>query len=1217
MTIEISLTGAVTIDRTSDGSVERCRLRGVQQSVAFAMLVLERDGGVSRDALADALWPDLQPATWRTALRNIVSRLRAALTGVLGGDDPVSVQAGRYRLRLPAGAVVDIEAAAKGVAAAEEALHAGDPARARRLAGAAIDLLQEPFLPGSSSRWAMARRGYVAELHLSGLEVVSRSFSAVGDHAAALVAAKEVVARAPLRESAHRCVIGALAASGNRAEALRTYQLLRTMLAEELGVDPAPETEAAYLDLLVRQSSPSPSAGPGPAPPLDRAPDARSSNGSSRPEGSAGLPVLLAAWAAAIEGRLQVVVVAEPSGGESRSVTEAARRIVADAGSVLFGGRDRDPAARAPFQPLVEALDGLLAARAPDLVPSRPGAAAQLRRVFPSLNGHRSTAGPDDDALFGEAVADVLLAATADRPTMLVLDDLPWEGGRASAWLPHLVRRAEAARLLLVLVERAETPGGGEAARIAEALAGLAPRVWSLPAVAPEAPVALATGRRASGRLPTYATSFVGREDESGRTLALLREGRLVTLVGEAGIGKSRLAVEAAQRAPIADYPDGVGFCDVSAVPEGRGLVEHIAAAVGLVSPPGAGQREELAAWLARQQLLLVLDNCEALARPVAQLVEELLAAAADLRVLATSRAALRAGGEHVVRVHPLGWPRPGGRGGAGHAVQLLVDRATTAGAVVHVDDPALDRIARRLDDMPLAIELVAPRLASLPAAAVAARLDRVFDLLDDASATTRRAPESALRATIDWSFTLLSPAAQRLFAGLSVFRGGWTIETATAVAEVLDIDRESVPMLMTELAEQSMIRLDTSAAGTARYDILATLQAYGADRLVRSGHAAAAAEGHAAQFVDLVERSVTSRRGPTEAAGASQLVAELDNLRVTYRWALDAGRPHDALRLVAALGYDAVMREWFEVGRWATEVAARDDVADDPLRSVALAVASTVAFIEHRFEDAAQLSAASLASERRTGAPPCWMSRYTQVWMIFMGIVEGDWRARLKEMADIGTSTGEPLAVALADFVRARIRVLGGRPERGRVAADRLLELGTGLSNPTVLAMALLAHGWSAADTRPEVAATDFHHAFQVASSVHNLLLAQQALRAGQQLDARTGHPAATLTSLATVARRFERWGNLLEQVDTVMCMLEPLLASGALVEAARVCGVLSPTPWAHTAAYRRIDDALAELLPLHEHNAARRAGALVPLTGLVAFVLPLVDDIAGRGDP
>jgi hypothetical protein len=181
-------------------------------------------------------------------------------------------------------------------------------------------------------------------------------------------------------------------------------------------------------------------------------------------------------------------------------------------------------------------------------------------------------------------------------------------------------------------------------------------------------------------------------------------------------------------------------------------------------------------------------------------------------------------------------------------------------------------------------------------------------------------------------------------------------------------------------------------------------------------------------------------------------------------------------------------------------------------------------------------------------------------------------------------------------------------------VAADRLLQLGTDLSNPTILAMGLLAHELSTAGSRPDVAATDLHHAVQVASSVHNPLLAQQALRARQQPDARTGHPVATLVSLGDIARRFGRWGNLVEQIDTVVSMLEPLLASGAVVETARVCGALAQTPWARTAAFERVENALAERLPHQEHSAARRAGALVPLEDLVAYVLPLVDEIAGR---
>ncbi|MFF2521215.1 AfsR/SARP family transcriptional regulator [Streptomyces liangshanensis] len=245
----IRLAGLVTIE--PDGTAPQ-HLSSAQAQVAFARLVLERSGGTSRDQLADTVWPDGLPDTWASALRSVVSRVRTFVGPPADRPDvtPLVAQGGRYLLHLPAEALVDVECAEEAATEAAEAFTNGSYGVAQKLAAAAVSHLRGSFLPAHEGEWVNSTRERLDELRLSALETASLASSALGDEHHALRYAEEAVRRAPFRESAYRCRMAAHRTAGNRAEALRTYQQLREVLAEELGIDPAPESEAAYLELL-------------------------------------------------------------------------------------------------------------------------------------------------------------------------------------------------------------------------------------------------------------------------------------------------------------------------------------------------------------------------------------------------------------------------------------------------------------------------------------------------------------------------------------------------------------------------------------------------------------------------------------------------------------------------------------------------------------------------------------------------------------------------------------------------------------------------------------------------------------------------------------------------------------------------------------------------------------------------------------------------------
>jgi DNA-binding SARP family transcriptional activator len=437
--VQITLAGDVRVGETVVGGPPR---------VALAALVLERPAGLPRESLADIVWPDGAPKTWASALRTHISRVRSVLAAAVPGAGEIVV-AGEtgYQLSLPSSITleVDTEAAERDLGAARAALAGGDGAAALAAAAAAVARLRPPFLPGHPGGWADAVRAGLDDLLVGAHEVASQAALAAGDPDRALAAADAAVARSPLRESAHRARLAALAAAGNRAEALRAYQRLRRALADELGVDPSPETEAAYVALL---GPPAPGASPS-RPTAPARPAAAPFVGRE-----AELAVLAEAWDQAMGGARHVVVVTGEAGiGKSRLASEAARRVGQGGGLVLFGRCDEE--AIVPYQPLVEALDGYVAATPPGELPALGDEArAELAAVLPSLDAPRRPPSGDGRARLFGAVTDLVSAAAKERPVLLVLDDLQWADDDTLLLMRHLVRHAGDAAVLVAAITR-------------------------------------------------------------------------------------------------------------------------------------------------------------------------------------------------------------------------------------------------------------------------------------------------------------------------------------------------------------------------------------------------------------------------------------------------------------------------------------------------------------------------------------------------------------------------------------------------------------------------------------------------------------------------------------------------------------------------------------------------------------------------------------------
>ena len=435
--------------------------------------------------------------------------------------------------------------------------------------------------------------------------------------------------------------------------------------------------------------------------------------------------------------------------------------------------------------------------------------------------------------------------------------------------------------------------------------------------------------------LPAPLTSFIGRERDLARLERLFGGARLVTLTGTGGTGKTRLALEAGLRV-LEQFPDGVWLAELAGIADPGLVASQVMQALGVRQEGNVPVLEALAYRLRTAELLLVMDNCEHVLDACAELTRGLLRAAPGLRVLATSREPLGIPGEVACPVRPLDLPpegstRSAAESGQAAAVRLFLDRGAAArgGPGREVAPAAVaERICRKLDGLPLAIELAAARLGTLSAAEIEAHLADRFRFL-----TYRRAPgdprHRALRTAIDWSYELLSADERNFLAGLSVFAGTFGVAQA---AEVCDAqDRTAALEVIDRLASKSLVIAEPAADGT-RYRLLDTIRQYAADRLAEAGGTEAARQRHAAAFLRLAGR----QRDP------AVLDYEADNFRGALEWSLSSGNPAGP-QLARALGEYWLYRGLLQEGRGWLERALTLRPADGHLRADLLRLLGTV----------------------------------------------------------------------------------------------------------------------------------------------------------------------------------------------------------------------------------------------------------------------------------
>jgi predicted ATPase/class 3 adenylate cyclase len=604
--------------------------------------------------------------------------------------------------------------------------------------------------------------------------------------------------------------------------------------------------------------------------------------------------------------------------------------------------------------------------------------------------------------------------------------------------------------------------------------------------------------------LPLQLTSFVGREEQIAEVERLLDRTRLLTLTGPGGSGKSRLALRVAADL-LSRYRDGAFFVDLSSVTDPALVPAAVATALGVREAAGRPILEEVKDHLRHRQLLQLVDNFEQVAE-AGPVIEELLAAAPELRTMVTSRLALSLRGEQEYPVPPLQVPDPERLPsdlpalGAVEAVRLFCERAAAASprfALTEQNAPAVAEITARLDGLPLAIELAASRTKVLTPEQILARLERRLSILTSGA---RGLPERqrTLRAAIAWSYDLLDPVERRLFERLSVFTGGWTFESAEAVCDPEELGLDALDGL-TSLVDKSLIRRVESPGRPSRFSMLETIREFGRERLEAAGDLEPVRRRHAEHFLDLAEEVEPHLTGEHQGAWLDRCDTEHANVRAALRWAIQTGK---AGRAQAAAG--ALWRFWQQRGhlaegrRWLQEVLAMPSgQAPTAARAKALAGAGGIAWwsdrgasrafyeealaierelgdparlaealynqafavaAEHDLDTAARLLDESLALFRQVGDEP-GVARVL-VMLVVPDAMAGAWErvvASIEEVVAIWRRLGDRLHLAFDLVWLAFAYGRAGRHQDARSTALEALELFRQVDNATGMALAFL----------------------------------------------------------------------------------------------------------------------------------------------------------------
>ncbi|MDQ3987328.1 MAG: LuxR C-terminal-related transcriptional regulator [Actinomycetota bacterium] len=556
--------------------------------------------------------------------------------------------------------------------------------------------------------------------------------------------------------------------------------------------------------------------------------------------------------------------------------------------------------------------------------------------------------------------------------------------------------------------------------------------------------------------LPLQLTTFVGRETEMQELKALLGGSRMVTLTGSGGCGKTRLSIQVA--ADLVDgYPDGVWWVDLGPITDPALVPNAVASALGIKEVPLQPLIDTLISYLRDKELMILLDNCEHLVESSAALSHGLLTNCPAITVLSTSREPLGVQGETPWRVPSLDFPddKSTFNGHTLHrfeSVKLFMDRAAKARpnfSTTNENAPAVAQICRRLDGIPLAIELAAARIRVLTPEQIASGLDDRFHMLTGGGRTALPR-QRTLEASVDWSFNLLDEDEKGLLARLTVFAGGFTLDAAEEVCSGEEIDKRRVLDLLSNLVDKSLVQVE-SGATLARYRLLESIRYYGMQKLADSGQAQTTRDRHLTFFLGFAESAGPKLLGPDMAGTLETVDAEHDNLRAAMEWAIHSVQPDTALRFVNPLFSFWFVRGHYSEGTSRVQAALSLPAGRADLRAQGLARGANLASQMGDFSTARAMAEDGVAVAREAGSPlTLSLALYNHGWVTSFSD-PGAARDLTEEALAILRDLDAKFELSRCLTIRGIVEVQSGELSEARRFLDESLDL---LGDP--------ANGWA-----------------------------------------------------------------------------------------------------------------------------------------------------------
>jgi len=668
------------------------------------------------------------------------------------------------------------------------------------------------------------------------------------------------------------------------------------------------------------------------------------------------------------------------------------------------------------------------------------------------------------------------------------------------------------------------------------------------------------------GNVPRQATSFIGRDDDVAGVAKALREASLVTLTGVGGVGKTRLAVEvAAELQP--HQPDGSWIVELAAADSDEAFVQVVAATLGVAARPAMSLEDSIVESLRDRSMLVVLDNCEHLLDAAGLLAERVLRECPDVRLLATSREGLAVPGERVWPLRSLSVPRdvdPGSLA-ASAAIMLFVDRATAAQPGFRLDESngaAVAELCRRLDGIPLAIELAAARVVAMSPAEIAGHLDERFRLLTGGRRTAVERHQT-LRATVDWSYSHLSEVERQVFDRLGVFSATFDAAAATAVA---GDGREAWDVLdaLTGLVAKSMVVVaDEGESAATRYQLLETLRHFARDELEASGAADETRRLHAEHFARVAEDASIELETEREVERRIRLDLELDDLRSAVTWGLERGIADDAalsLRILSALANESVLRRSNGIGAWAiTAVDAARRSTPAHITSV-LGAAAWALIWRGEYEQGLALAHEALDQPDLESAPGLG-GAFSAEAVALQNVGRFDEAITIYERAEaVHECSGRSGSMTESTLwsSRAIVRAAQGDYARAREDSEHALRIARAIQNPTALAQALFAEGLARWPDDPGAGLAVFEESADLMRSGACDATLDSALSRISELRAEEGDRPGALEALADALHHSVEVTGRMGLSYTTSFSLRTFAALGAAEAAATVAGAV-----------------------------------------------------------